>query len=383
MATLAEPPRAQPDQKIASASWRAEIQRRQEEVLPPGRVVVSCSAPLGRGGLGRHLQEIVEALDRRGQTGICISGSERPPVVSGRFEKLGRRALNTVLSLPPIRSAASRRVLRHSREFDVWAAAEIRTADHLIAFNGTSLEQFRAAKRLGGMSTAVVSATSHFRLLIRQHERAHRQYPLEESWATRLLERNLDEYAEADRIYVASTYARDSFLAEGFSEDVLAWFPLTPSPRFAPDDAPRDSSTFDIVFVGGLSVVKGVPLLIDAVRALPHTDIRLSLVGGWRSRGMRRFVERACDRDRRIVAGHGDPLSRLHGARLCVHPTYNDGFAYAPAEALACRVPVLVSEDTGMKELVNDGVNGMVLPTGDLQALTESIDAAYRGEIFN
>ncbi len=65
-----------------------------------------------------------------------------------------------------------------------------------------------------------------------------------------------------------------------------------------------------------------------------------------------------------------------------MHPAYEDGFAYAPAEALACGVPVIVSEDTGMKELIDPGVTGMVLPTGDLGTLTETIEAAYRGEIL-
>ena len=40
-----------------------------------------------------------------------------------------------------------------------------------------------------------------------------------------------------------------------------------------------------------------------------------------------------------MVAGPGDPLAHLAGASLCVHPAFEDGFAYAPAEALAaaCR----------------------------------------------
>jgi glycosyltransferase involved in cell wall biosynthesis len=115
---------------------------------------------------------------------------------------------------------------------------------------------------------------------------------------------------------------------------------------------------------------------------LGHKDLRLVLVGGWSSRGMRRFLQDAAARDSRISIGPGDPLPHLRSAHLCVHPTYEDGFAYAPVEALACGVPVLVSEDTGMKDLVDPGVNGMVLPTGELSVLTEAIDAAYRGEIF-
>jgi len=97
---------------------------------------------------------------------------------------------------------------------------------------------------------------------------------------------------------------------------------------------------------------------------------------------MRRFVQGACAADPRIVAGPGDPLPSLRRASVCVHAAYEDGFGYAPAEALACGVPLLVSEDTGMKELIDSPRAGLILPTGDLDALSEAIDAAYRGEIF-
>jgi len=97
---------------------------------------------------------------------------------------------------------------------------------------------------------------------------------------------------------------------------------------------------------------------------------------------MRRFLESASAADPRVTVRPGDPLPHLRAARLCVHPAYEDGFAYAPAEALACGVPVIVSEDTGMKELIRAERDGLVLPTGDLVALTETIEACYRGELL-
>jgi glycosyltransferase involved in cell wall biosynthesis len=97
---------------------------------------------------------------------------------------------------------------------------------------------------------------------------------------------------------------------------------------------------------------------------------------------MRTFVTRACAADPRIQLAPGDPLERLRGASLYVHPTYSDGFGYAPVEAMACGVPVLVSEDAGMKDLVEEGGRGAVLPTGDLEALVEAITASYRGELL-
>ncbi len=97
---------------------------------------------------------------------------------------------------------------------------------------------------------------------------------------------------------------------------------------------------------------------------------------------MSRYIAAACARDPRIRVAPGDPLPHLRRASLCVHGAYEDGFAYAPAEALASGVPVIVSEDTGMKELIGSEAEGLVVPTGDLDALTSAIAAAARGEIF-
>ena len=60
---------------------------RQQAVLPSGSVLVSCPAPFGVGGLGRHLDEIVAALDRSGEQTVCVCGSIRDAEAEngGRF----------------------------------------------------------------------------------------------------------------------------------------------------------------------------------------------------------------------------------------------------------------------------------------------------------
>jgi glycosyltransferase involved in cell wall biosynthesis len=381
--TALREPRAGKDssRQAPEGDWRAQALQVQEAALPAGRFVVSCSAPGGVGGLGRHLDEILGALDRRAQPTVRIDGSARAGDRSARLRpRLPSRS--EVLARLPMRFSAATRLLAYSVDFDSYAARRLPAADHLIAFNGTALAQGRAARRAGFQSVSVVAANSHLKKVVRQHALAHRQYPLEGSWAPRLVRRNVLEYAQADRIYVASRYTWESFTEEGFADDVLSLFPLTPHPRYVPEATPNPSATFDVVYVGSLSVAKGVPLLIDAFRRLSHADMRLVLVGGWRSRGMRRFIEEARAQDPRIDVRPGDPLEHLRSARLAVHPAYEDGFAYAPAEALACGVPVIVSEDTGMKELIDPSRNGVIVPTGDLDTLTETIAAAYRGEIF-
>jgi glycosyltransferase involved in cell wall biosynthesis len=386
--TRSAEPESQPRERGLGSDWRAEAAAAQQAAVAGGETVVTCPAPFGSGGLGRHLQEIVEATGRRGQLAAYI-GEGGPAPAPGRSARPSL-ALAGALALAPLaRHSAAWRAWAASVAFDAYAARRLPHAQHLIAFNGTAEAQLRLAPRLGYESRSLVAANSHFRRVMRQHALAQRQYPLEAPWARHLLGRNLREYALAERIYVSSRYVRESFVEEGFSDERLQRFPLTPDPRFEPPSRqPHDSpaaaqaaSSFDVVYVGALTVHKGVPLLVDAFRRAAEGDMRLLLLGGWKTRGMRRFLERACAEDPRISVCPGDPLPVLRRARLYVHAAYEDGFAYAPAEALACGVPVLASADTGMKELIEARGGGLVLPTGDLATLTEAIRAAHRGEL--
>ncbi len=374
------------------SAWRAPLEAEQEAALPGGRVLVTCSAQLGAGGLGRHAEEILAALGRSGSAALSLTGSDPVPAptrpgagglprraADAAVMRGARWALRSPLPLPLPQGSVA---LASAREFDIRTARALPRAQHLIAFNAQSLAQQQSARAAGFATVGLVAANSHMRQVVSRHEQALRRYPLEQSWTRWMLARNLREYDAADTIYAATDYIRDSFLAAGFDPTRMRRFPLTPHRRF---DRAREASrgeTFDVVYSGSLAVHKGVPLLVDAFRRLAHDDMRLVLVGGWGSRGMRRFIQSAVAADPRIGAGPGDPLHALRTAALCVHPAYEDGFAYAPAEALAAGVPVLVSEDTGMREMIDSPRRGIVVPTDDLDALSETIDAAYRGEIL-
>ncbi|HEY0515481.1 MAG TPA: glycosyltransferase family 4 protein [Solirubrobacteraceae bacterium] len=385
------------------AGWRAEREREQQLALPDGRLVVSCSAPLGAGGLGRHMREIVEAAARNGQEPTCLCAPGGPLAESGlREEGVGEEGMREqgvceqAVRVDVNRGGRQRvldALLRRSTPWRMWSAsagfdrAAARLApegDHLIAFSSQALLQLRSAERRGVRSLGLVSPTSHLGEVSRRYERAWRRHPFERPWTPRILNRALAEYGLVERIYVSTPYVRDSFLREGFDESRLVLLPLTPDPRFtAPAGEQRRGASFEVLYVGGLSVVKGVPLLVEAFRRLPSRDLRLRLHGGWESRGMRRWLLGACAADERIEICSGDPLASMRSASLYVHPSYEDGFAYSAAEALACGLPVLVSENTGMQTLLEPGRTGAVLPTGDVDALTGAIEAAHRGELLS
>lgn len=368
-----------------STDWRADARRRQTEALPDGPTVVSSTGPYGVGGLGQHLADLVESLRDVGRLAAYLT----PRPTAQDFEQQLGFAVNlpklakTAIQVPPMRFSPGLRVLVGNMAFDFAAARRMpANAKHLLVFNGQALRHITTARRLGYESVGLVSANAHLVHEAREYEKAWRQYPIERPWAARNVRRNLAEYAAVDYIHVSSRYVWESFVNEGFPEERLRLFPLIPHERFQVRQNPPTASTFNVVYIGSLSVHKGVPLLIDAVRGLPYEDLRLVLVGGWGSRGMRRHIEAACVVDPRVAVRPGDPLPHLLQAGLCVHPSYGEGCSYAPGEALACGVPLIVSSNTGMNESIGDPSQRHMIPTGDVDALTSAIDAAYHGELF-
>lgn len=58
---------------------------------------------------------------------------------------------------------------------------------------------------------------------------------------------------------------------------------------------------------------------------------------------------------------------------LLVSASRSEAFGLAMVEALACGVPVVATATEGAREVVEDGVNGLLVPVGDVHALAEAV----------
>lgn len=330
---------------------------------------LSCSAGYGAGGLGRHFEQLVEQARTQGTLEAYYTSAPRAGDTTGRV--VSSRATEAVLAYTPIRFSPGWKAYVSAELFDRTVARRVQPTGRHVAFSGLALRTFEA---LEGAELELVSPTAHVDLLADRYEAATRAHPIEQAWLNeRGRQKAVTEYRRADVIQVASDYARDSFLERGVPAEKLIRVNLEVPDRFRPEPRRRDDGTFRVVFVGSLTVTKGVPVLLDAFRRL-RGNAELVLVGGWGTRGMRRYVESYVAADNRVRRSVGDPLDALRSADVFVHPSYSDGFGFAPMEALACGVPLVVTEDTGMKEHIEEGVNGWVVPTGDADAILERLE---------
>ncbi len=262
--------------------------------------------------------------------------------------------------------------------FDRKVARRLCASDRHVGFSGMALRTIRTSQAW----FELVSPTAHVAHVRERYDEAHHRHGIERSWLNDATVRKcLAEYERADVITVSSEYARISFVERGVPEEKLQPVGRRVAERFTPVTRRKDG-VFRVLYVGALTVAKGVPVLLDAFARLAGTA-ELTLLGGWTTRGMRRFLEQRIASDPRIRISVGDPLGPLRDADVLVHPSYSDGFAYAPMEALACGVPVIVTEDTGMKDHVEDGENGYVVPTGDADAITQRLQEIRAGSVVS
>lgn len=337
---------------------------------------IACSAPYGIGGLGRHLAEMVEASRSAGILEHYFSPAPKPDDQdAGIGVQIRVSPSHLQLRRTPVRFDPGWMNHLSGVVFDRSAASRLpRMELGFTGFAGESLRSLECARNQG-VIVGLIAATGHVRHVERQYRRAYEMHRIERSWLNPAqVRRTLREYQIADTIYVSSQHSYQSFVDAGVSPNRIVRFHLTPAARYvnAVPSRVRDG-IFRVVYVGSLTVSKGIPLLLDAFERLPIRNARLSLVGGWSTRGMRRYLERRVAYDSRVSITPGDPLPHLLSADVLVHPSWADGFAYGAAEALAVGLPVIVSEETGMKELITEGVTGYVVPTGDVDAIVDRL----------
>jgi glycosyltransferase involved in cell wall biosynthesis len=341
-----------------------------------------CNTPYGTGGIGQHFAQLVRESHREGCLDRYYAFSVDPEVPNGHAVSDSTYGLFTYT---PIRFLSAWKSNLAGEIFDRRVARILSRSETsvknrtLMGFAGASLRTFQIGRAQGVDRLELVAPNSHVENVARLHARAAADSGIRDTWLNDAQRRKtLREYAMADRIYVHSDYVWHSFVDAGIPASKLVRSYLCPHPRFQPPPTRPVQSTFRIAYVGRVEMTKGLGVLLDAFDRLPVADAQLHLVGGWSTRTVRRAVEARQAADPRIVVQPGDPLPILQSADVFVHPSYEDGFGYAPMEALACGTPVLVTAETGMAEYVVERVNGRVLPTGCVDSLVDGLLDTYQ-----
>ncbi len=127
-------------------------------------------------------------------------------------------------------------------------------------------------------------------------------------------------------------------------------------------------------FVGRLAHQKAPERLVDALDRIDLPAVHLALVGdGPAAQELKRVTVKRGLESRVHWLGAIDGFSTMPLFDLFVLPSRYEGLPYVLIEALMTGLPIVASDVGGTREVVQHGVNGLIVPEGDTEALTTAI----------
>jgi Glycosyltransferase len=136
-------------------------------------------------------------------------------------------------------------------------------------------------------------------------------------------------------------------------------------------DSGKKKSTFDILYVGGLTRHKGAHILINAFKAVEYPQARLHIVGAGINED--EFKKSAAGDTRIVFHGKFDNsgLSRFyeHSDIVVVPSIWYEVRSNVIPEAFRAGIPVIGSSIGAIPEFIKDGYNGFLFEPGDEKRL--------------
>lgn len=266
--------------------------------------------------------------------------------------------------------------------FDRWVAGQIdRETRAVYAYEYTALATFERARVLG-IACLLDLPSLHSRWSEEIGRRELQQFPhlsgghdsyFARKYPLRQARRDA-EVAAADVLIANSRLTMRSHVAHGADASRFVVVPLAMPEPICVDRLSCRATTppLRVAWAGNFSVRKGAHYFLQAWRALAPAGHAVAdvygsiLLPGEAVRGVEAMTFHGA-LPRSVL------LDRLEQADVLVMPSLADGFGLVIGEALSRGVPVIVSDQTGAADIVENGRNGFVIPAADADAIRHAL----------
>jgi starch synthase len=247
----------------------------------------------------------------------------------------------------------------------------------VYAYEDGALESFRTAKN-HGIHCIYDLPIGHWRAAQQIYRE---ETELQPDWAETLtglsdsdekLARKEEELKLAERVVVASSFTEQTLRGANFNAGVSVIPYGAPAvsqneiiPRFGP---------LRILFAGSLGQRKGLSYLLKAVESVGRDIVKLTLLG--RKAGSNCVpLEAAVHRHRWIpTLPHQEVLREMQRHDVLVLPSLFEGFGLVILEAMAQGLVVIATPHTAAPDLIDDGVDGFIVPIRSSEAISEKLE---------
>ncbi|UPA27546.1 glycosyltransferase family 4 protein [Shinella oryzae] len=297
-----------------------------------------------------------------------------PPELITDFPLFGVRSAIRRLRIEDAAEEASHAVWAGSRFSTLVATHGFHNAAGLYAYSGDALEQMQAAKRQG-LWVAVEQMIAPRAVVENILAEEMRRFP---EWAgpvqtnphaEAFAARERAEWALADRIVCPSEFVRDHVVAEGVPAERCVVVPYGVDATDHSSTTVRAPGPLRILTIGEVGLRKGSPYVLQAAERL-GAAVRMRMAGPDRlPEPVRRRLSRSIEL--RGIVPRAAIADEYRWADVFLLPSLCEGSATVVYEALACGLPVITTYSTG--SVVRDGVEGLIVPEWDPQAIVDAV----------
>lgn len=242
----------------------------------------------------------------------------------------------------------------------------------VIAYENAALHTFQAAKSVGA-KCVLDAASFHFQ---RGNELLASTDP---TFQPKIDERKQREIELADSIICCSELARDSYVRAGVRPDKVLAMPLGATLPLNSKNIvhqKNENSPLKLIYAGAMHTRKSIDLIFDVMEHLNVErpgEVELHIYGGSDSIEWVARAQAICN-----VKFHG-PVAQfllfeeLAGADALLLPSRFDSFGMVVAESMAVGTPVIVSNQTGAKSIIEDHPGAGWIIAADVPSIKSAI----------
>lgn len=264
-------------------------------------------------------------------------------------------------------------------QLDAACSSQLDGANAFLFYNGCGLSSARKFRKQGGI-TIVEAVNSH--VLTQQTLLAdeHRQLGLPwRPFHLRETKRRVEEVEEADYILLPSHFVKRSFMAQGIPEHRLLHvpYPIQSIPGGTRTEvgvvSKSSGNIFRVLYVGTISVRKGLRYLVQAFEKLKHPCKELWIVGPrTEPSGIDDLRIPPSVEFKGVLKGAALQEAYRQASVFCL-PSIEEGLALVLSEALSFGVPIIATENTGIEDLSGDSSAGVATPIRDAGAIAAAL----------
>ena len=318
-------------------------------------------------GANRALNRLVEYLQRHGATVRAYSPTSDTPA----FEPQG-----TLVPLPSI-AIPMRPEYRFPTGLSRRIKADLEAFDpHVVHLASPDLASRAATRWAVARGTPVIASVhTRFETYWSYYKLGLLEKP-SEAWIRQL-------YRKCDALVTPSAGMVEVLRAQQMNDDISLWERGVDREVFSPerrDLAWRRShgiadEAVAIGFLGRLVMEKGLDVFADTIAELRRRGAKpaVLVIGDGPARGW--FAERLPDAAFVGFQGGADLGRAVASMDVLFNPSVTETFGNVTLEAMACGVPVVAAKATGSTSLIEDGVNGILVPPGDIAGFADALDA--------